>query len=36
MEEFFVKVVNSLKKKIRGRNQLKECSFEDFKQEDKL
>lgn len=36
IEEFFVRVVNDLKRKITGRKKFTECTFEDFKQEDKL
>ena len=36
IEEFFVRVINDLKRKITGRKKFTECTFEDFKQEDKL
>lgn len=36
IEEFFLKTVNDLKRKINGRKKFDHCTFEDFKQEDKL
>lgn len=36
IEEFFLKTVNDLKRKIAARKKFAPCSFEDFKQEDKL
>ena len=36
IEEFFMQTVNELKRKIRGRKHFSDCSFEDFRQEDKL
>jgi hypothetical protein len=35
-DEFFVKVLGDLRRKVTARKNFKECSFEDFKQEDKL
>ena len=36
MEHFFIRTVNEIKKNITARKQVKECSLEDFRKEDKL